>query len=90
MRENIKQLHNWDNKQLGTIIPLFNSWDCDTTGNDWGKDVAFHSNTQGKWNDVKKEKVGGVSGSGLAREDTSLNGGTVGNSLVRVDALSNH
>lgn len=56
-------------------------------GNDGSEDVTLHGDTQGKGNNVEQEQVGGVGGSGLAGEDTGLDGGTVGDSLVGVDAL---
>jgi hypothetical protein len=58
-----------------------------TAGNDLGEDVALHGDTKGEGNNVEQEHVGGVSAGGLATEDTGLNGGTVGNSLIGVDAL---
>jgi hypothetical protein len=57
------------------------------TGNNWCKDVALHGDTKGEGNDIEKEEVGSLGGGGLSGEDTGLNGGTVGNSLVGVDAL---
>ena len=57
------------------------------TGNNGSEDVALHGNTQRKGNDIEEEEVGGVGRSGLARQDTGLDGGTVGNSLIGVDAL---
>jgi hypothetical protein len=58
-----------------------------STGNDGSKDVTLHGDTEGEGNDIEKEEVGSLSGGGLSGEDTGLNGGTVGNSLVGVDAL---
>lgn len=58
-----------------------------STGNNGGEDVALHGDTKVEGNNVEEEEIGGVSGGGLSGEDTSLNGGTVGNSLVGVDAL---
>jgi hypothetical protein len=69
------------------IIPLLNSRDSLTTGNDGSEDVALHGYTKGEGNDIEKEKVGSLGGSSLSREDTGLNGGTVGNGLIGVDAL---
>ncbi|TIA20341.1 hypothetical protein D6C80_02412 [Aureobasidium pullulans] len=37
--------------------------------------------------DIEEEEVGGVGRGGLSGEDTGLDGGTVGNSLIGVDAL---
>ena len=58
-----------------------------SAGNDGGEDVTLHGNTKGEGNNVEKEQVGGVGGGGLSGEDTGLDGGTVGNSLIGVDAL---
>ena len=58
-----------------------------TAGNDLSEDVALHGDTEGKGNNVEEEHVGGVGGGGLAGKDTGLNGGTVGDSLIGVDAL---
>jgi hypothetical protein len=57
------------------------------TGNYGSKDVALHGDTEGQRDDIEKEEISGLGGGGLSREDTSLDGGTVGNSLVGVDAL---
>ena len=67
--------------------PLLDGGDGLATGNDRGEDVTLHGNTQGQGNDVQEEEVGGVGGSGLAGEDTGLDGGTVGDGLIGVDAL---
>jgi hypothetical protein len=58
-----------------------------TTGNNGSEDVALHGDTEGEGNNIEEEKVGSLGGGGLSGEDTSLDGGTVGNSLVGVDAL---
>jgi hypothetical protein len=58
-----------------------------STGNNRGENVALHGDTEGEGNDIEKEEVGGLGRGGLSREDTGLDGGTVGNSLVGVDAL---
>ena len=67
--------------------PLLDGGDGLTTGHDRGEDVALHGNTQGEGNDVQEKEVGGVGRGGLSGEDTGLDGGTVGNSLIGVDAL---
>ena len=71
----------------GSEGPLLDSRDGGTTGNDLGEDVALHGDTKGEGNDVEQEHVSGVGAGGLAREDTGLDGGTVGDSLIGVDAL---
>ena len=43
---------------------------------------AHDFDTEGEWGDIKKEDVGNVTS-----EDTSLNGGTNGDSFIRVDGL---
>jgi hypothetical protein len=57
------------------------------TGNDRGEDVTLHGNTEGERDDIEEEEVGGLGRGGLSGEDTGLDSGTVGNSLVGVDAL---
>jgi hypothetical protein len=57
------------------------------TGNDGSEDVALHGNTKRKRNNIKQKQVLGLSGGGLSRQDTGLDGSTVGNSLIGVDAL---
>lgn len=51
------------------------------------KDVTLHGDTKGKRNDIQQEQVLGLSRGGLAGEDTGLNGSTVSNGLIGVDAL---
>lgn len=68
-------------------IYLLDGGDGGTAGNNVGEDVTLHGDTKGKGNNVEEEHVGGVGGGGLAGEDTGLDGGTVGDSLVGVDAL---
>jgi hypothetical protein len=58
-----------------------------TAGNDGSEDVTLHGNTKGERADIEKEEVSGVGGGGLSGEDTGLDGGTVGDSLIGVDAL---
>lgn len=67
--------------------PLLDSGDGLTTGNDGGEDVTLHGYTKGERNDIEKEEVGSVGGGGLSGKDTGLDGGTVGNGLIGVDAL---
>lgn len=57
------------------------------TADNGGEDVALHGDTKGQGNDIQKKEVRGIGGSSLAGEDTGLDGGTVGNSLIGVDAL---
>jgi len=66
---------------------LLDGRDGGTAGDNVGEDVALHGDTKGKGNNVEEEHVGGVGGGGLAGEDTGLDGGTVGDSLVGVNAL---
>lgn len=66
---------------------LLNSRDGLTTVDNGSEDVTLHGNTEGERDNVQKEKVRGLGRSGLAGENTSLNGSTVGNSLIGVDAL---
>ena len=66
---------------------LLDGWDGLSTGDNWGEDVTLHGDTKGKWDDIQKEEVGGLSGGSLSGEDTSLDSGTVGDSLIWVDGL---
>jgi hypothetical protein len=66
---------------------LLNGRDGLSTGNDGSEDVTLHGDTKGEGNDIEEEEVGGLGGGGLSGEDTGLDSGTVGNSLVGVDAL---
>ena len=67
--------------------PLLDGGDGLATRHDGREDVALHGDTERKGDDVKKEEVGGVGRGGLAGEDTGLDGGTVGDGLIGVDAL---
>ncbi|KXN85447.1 NAD-specific glutamate dehydrogenase [Leucoagaricus sp. SymC.cos] len=51
-----------------------------------GHDTTSGFNTRRFNNNIEQEEVLGLLGS-VAREDSSLNSGTIGNSLIRVDAL---
>lgn len=53
----------------------------------YGKNIALHGYTERQGTDIEQEKVGGLGRGSLAREDTSLDGSTVGNGLIGVDAL---
>ena len=66
---------------------LLDGGDGLATGDNRGEDVTLHSDTKGKGNDIEQEQVLGLGGGGLAGEDTGLDGSTVGNSLIGVDAL---
>jgi hypothetical protein len=68
-------------------IPLLDGGDGLTTGDDGGEDVALHGDTEGEGNDIEKQEVSSLGGGGLSGKDTGLDGGTVGNSLIGVDAL---
>jgi hypothetical protein len=57
------------------------------TGHDRGEDVALHGNTEGERAHIQEKEVSSLGRGSLAREDTSLDGGTVGNGLIGVDAL---
>lgn len=74
-----------DNSGEGTLL---DGWDSLATGDDGSEDVTLHGNTERERDDVQKEEVAGVSRGGLSREDTGLDGGTVGNGLVGVDTLT--
>lgn len=67
--------------------PLLEGRDGGTTGNDRGEDVALHGNTERKRADIEQEKIGSLLRGSLTGKDTGLDGGTVGNSLIGIDAL---
>jgi hypothetical protein len=73
-----------DNSGEGTLL---NGGNGLAAVNDGGEDVTLHGNTEREGNNVQEEEILGLGGGGLAGEDTGLNGGTVGNSLIGVDAL---
>lgn len=54
-------------KGMKRNILLLNSRHSLATGNDWGEDVALHRNAEGQGHDIEEEKIGSVSGCGLAR-----------------------
>lgn len=60
--------------------------DGGVTGDDDSEDVTLHGNTEGQRSNIEQEEVGCLVGS-LSGENSSLDGGTVGNSLIRVDGL---
>ena len=62
-------------------------WHSLSTGNNGSEDVALHGDTKGEGNDIEKEEVSSLGGGGLSGKDTGLDGSTVGNGLIGVDAL---
>ena len=72
------------NSGEGTLAQARNSA---TAGNNGSKDVALHGNTEGERADIEEEEVSGLLRAGLAGKDSSLDGSTVGNSLIGVNAL---
>jgi hypothetical protein len=66
---------------------LLESRDGGTAGNDGGEDVTLHGDTEREGADIQKQEVGGLLRGGLAGKDTGLDSGTIGNSLIGVDAL---
>lgn len=71
----------------GNNLPLAQAGNSAAAGNDGSKDVALHGDTEGERADVEEEEVRGLLSVGLASEDGGLDGSTMGNSLIRVDAL---
>jgi hypothetical protein len=59
--------------------------DRSTTLDQSGHDTASGLNTKGQWVDIHKDDL---SSTGITSENTSLNGGTIGNSLIGVDVLA--
>lgn len=55
-------------------------------GNNDTKDIAEHSNTERKWADIEKKKVGSLVGS-LVGKDGTLDGSSVSNRLIGVNRL---
>lgn len=66
---------------------LLDGGDGLATGHDGSEDVALHGNTKGEGNDIQKKQILGLSRGSLSGEDTSLDGGTVRDGLIGVDAL---
>lgn len=66
---------------------LLNGGDGLATVDDRGEDVALHGDTERERDDIKQKQVRGLGGGSLAGEDTGLDGSTVGNGLIGVDAL---
>ena len=60
--------------------------DGGVSGENDTEDVTLHGDTEGERGDIEEEEVGGLV-RGLTGKDGGLDGGTVGNSLVRVDGL---
>lgn len=60
--------------------------DGGVAGDDDTEDITLHGDTEGEGGDIEEEEVLGLV-RGLAGEDGSLDGGTVGNSLIGVDGL---
>jgi hypothetical protein len=58
--------------------------DDGVTGNELGEDTSGGLNTKGKGADIDEDDV---SGSFSAGEDSTLDGSTIGNSLIGVDSL---
>ena len=58
--------------------------DDSVTGNELGHDTASGLDTEGERADVDKDDLARAFSAG---KDTSLDGGTIGDSLIRVDAL---
>ena len=66
---------------------FLNGRDGLSTGHDSSEDITLHGHTEREGNNIKKKEICSVGRCGLARKDTSLNSGTVGDSLIGVDAL---
>lgn len=71
----------------GSEGSLLDTRDSVSARNDGSEDVTLHGDTKGQGADIEEEEVGSLSGLSLSGEDTGLDGGTVGNSLIGVDAL---
>lgn len=63
----------------------FLGWDDGSALNNRGHDTADSLNTKRKWGDINEKNVLGLLG-GLASENTSLDGSTVGDGLIWVNA----
>lgn len=82
-----------DREHDGSLVVLDGGEDSRLVGGDGGvsgknntEDVTLHGNTKGERGDIEKKEVGGLVG-GLTGEDSSLDSGTVSNSLIGVDRL---
>ena len=64
----------------------FVRWNRGVSGKHNTENVALHGNTEGKRSNVEEEKVGSLV-RGLTGQNSSLNSGTVGNSLIGVDGF---
>lgn len=74
-------------REIEITTHLLNGWDSLATGNDWGKDIAFHGNTKRERYHIQKEEVGSIGRGGLSRQNSCLDCSTIRDSLIRVDAL---
>ena len=63
----------------------FFGWDNSSSWDNFGHDSTDSLNTERKWGDIDEENVLGLLG-GLASENTSLDGSTIGDGLIWVDA----
>jgi hypothetical protein len=70
----------------GGECPTFVGRDGSVARDNDAEDIALHGNTEREWGNVEKKQVGSLV-RGLAGEDGSLNGSTVGDGLVGVDRL---
>ena len=78
--------HDWLIVDTGGEGLGLSGWDGSVSINDVGHDTTLGLDTHGKWGNIEEEKLGGHLVS-LSGEDSGLNGGTEGNSLIWVNGL---
>ena len=62
-------------------------WDGGVSGDELGHLPTGGLDTQGQWRNIEEKDLGGRLGRSVTGENGSLDGSTVGNSLIRVDGL---
>ncbi|EEQ38695.1 heat shock protein SSB1 [Clavispora lusitaniae ATCC 42720] len=62
-------------------------WNSAVSWDNWSENVTLHGDTQRQWDDIQQQQVLGVLRGGLTGQDSTLDSGTVSNSLIWVDGL---
>jgi hypothetical protein len=70
----------------GGECPRLVGWNWRVSWDDDSENVTLHGNTEGERCNIKEKKILSLFGS-LSREHSSLDSGTIGNCLVRIDRL---
>ncbi|KAH3663580.1 hypothetical protein OGAPHI_004981 [Ogataea philodendri] len=74
-----------ESSNLPSSLGLF-GWNGGVSWNQFGHDTTGSLNTKRQWSNVQQQQVLGLGG-GVTSQDGGLNSSTVGNSLIRVNAL---